>query len=77
MSGINLWEQLLRRSCPHRFSWPRVDDNQRHYQICLICGTAYEYNWNLMSRTNRLLVSVSQGKRDRSISGRVIEPLSS
>ena len=52
---MSLWQELLNRICPHRFSWPRIDDNDRHYQICLLCGTAYEYDWQTMSRTNRLL----------------------
>ena len=56
---MTLWQQLLRRACPHRFAWPRVDDDGRHYQICLLCGTAYEYDWKAMCRTNRRL-TVSQ-----------------
>jgi len=58
---MTLWEQLLRRSCAHRFGWPRIDDDGRHYQICLICGDAYEYDWTTMCRTDRRLrVNVSQ-----------------
>lgn len=48
-------EKLLRRGCSHRFSWPRVDSNGRHYQICLTCGTAYEYDWRAMRQTGKLL----------------------
>ncbi|MGA2859821.1 MAG: hypothetical protein ABSE40_23370 [Candidatus Sulfotelmatobacter sp.] len=51
--------KLLLR-CTHRFSWPRIDDNGRHYQVCLACGTAYEYDWEMMRRTNRLLVAAVQ-----------------
>jgi hypothetical protein len=47
---------LLKRACSHRFSWPRLDAAGRHYQICLLCGTAYEYDWSLMRRTRHLLV---------------------
>ncbi|HLV85401.1 MAG TPA: hypothetical protein VKV39_00385 [Candidatus Sulfotelmatobacter sp.] len=47
-------ENLLRQSCSHRFGWPRVDGCGRHYQICLDCGTAYEYNWDDMRQTGRL-----------------------
>jgi hypothetical protein len=42
------------QGCSHRFAWPRIDANGHHYQICLLCGTAYEYDWRLMQRTNRL-----------------------
>jgi hypothetical protein len=47
---------LLKRACSHRFGWPRLDAAGRHYQICLLCGTAYEYDWTLMRRTRRILV---------------------
>ena len=43
--------------CSHRFSWPRIDDNGCHYQICADCGTAYEYDWKMMKRTEHLLVT--------------------
>ncbi len=52
---VNLLKLLLRQGCTHRFSWPRIDDNGRHYQVCLACGTAYEYDWEMMRRTGRLL----------------------
>lgn len=51
---MNFLKQLLNRGCSHRFSWPRVDQDGRHYQICLTCGTAYEYDWRMMRRTDRL-----------------------
>jgi hypothetical protein len=58
---MSLWNELMKRSCAHRFAWPRIDDDGRHYQVCLLCGSAYEYDWETMCRTNRLLaVSVSQ-----------------
>jgi len=40
--------------CVHRFAWPRIDANDRHYQTCVLCGTAYEYDWRMMRRTGRL-----------------------
>jgi hypothetical protein len=57
---VKLLKLLLRQGCTHRFSWPRIDDNGRHYQICLACGTAYEYDWRMMRRTGRLLVQSAQ-----------------
>jgi hypothetical protein len=52
---MNFLERLLARGCAHDFSWPRIDDDGRHYQICLMCGTAYEYDWRMMRRTDRML----------------------
>jgi hypothetical protein len=50
-------KQLFGQGCLHRFSWPRVDTSGHHYQICSNCGTAYEYDWTLMKRTERVLVT--------------------
>jgi hypothetical protein len=62
---LNLLKQLLRRTCPHRFSWPRQGPNGCHYQICLACGTAYEYDWDTMQRTSRVLVEpVDPGRNE-------------
>lgn len=52
---MNLLRKLLGQGCTHRFSWPRVDEHGRHYQICLSCGTAFEYDWQQMKHTGRLL----------------------
>jgi len=52
---MNFLKRLLGQGCSHRFTWPRIDANGRHYQICPLCGTAYEYDWSIMRRTDRLL----------------------
>ena len=44
---------LLAKLCPHRFTWPQSVHGQ-DYQVCLICGTAYEYDWRTMRRVRRL-----------------------
>jgi hypothetical protein len=38
-------------SCAHKFSWPRRGDSGEYYQVCLMCGTEYGYDWNAMRRT--------------------------
>ena len=48
---------ILGRGCTHRFSWPRIDARGHYYQVCADCGTAYEYDWTLMRRTERFLVT--------------------
>jgi len=50
-------ERFFGEFCPHRFTWPRLSGDGQHYQICLICGTAYGYDWKRMQRTDRLLVT--------------------
>ena len=57
---MKLWKFVTVTSCSHRFSWPRMDDRGRHYQICLSCGASYEYDWKAMRRTNRLLLTAAQ-----------------
>jgi len=53
---MNFLKNLLARGCKHKFSWPRVDPDGRHYQICSACGRAYEYDWKRMRRTDHVLV---------------------
>jgi hypothetical protein len=59
---MKLLRLLLRQGCAHRFSWPRSNNNGRHYQICLACGAAYEYDWQIMRRTNRPMVKAIAGE---------------
>ena len=56
---MKLLKLFLRQGCKHRFSWPRIDENGRHYQVCLACGTAYEYDWQAMKRTDVLLITAA------------------
>ena len=51
---------LLQRLCPHRFSWPH-SVHGRDYQVCLICGGTYEYDWATMRRVRRLDVAPNGG----------------
>jgi hypothetical protein len=53
--ALNLIKKFLRRACTHRFTWPRMDASGRYYQVCLACGTAYEYDWELMRQTGKVL----------------------
>jgi hypothetical protein len=57
---MNFLKQLLGRGCTHRFAWPRIGADGRHYQICLACGKAYEYDWRMMRRTDRQLATNPQ-----------------
>ncbi len=41
-------------ACPHQFSWPRREENGAYYQLCLVCGSKYEYDWKQMRRTTRI-----------------------
>lgn len=53
MAG-QFFKQLFEKLCPHRFSWPH-SAHGRDYQVCLICGAAYEYDLMTMRRTGRLM----------------------
>jgi len=57
---MTLLQRLVGEFCPHRFAWPRLSGNGQHYQICLVCGIAYEYDWKSMHRTDRPLVMNGQ-----------------
>ena len=54
---MNFLKQLFGRGCQHRFAWPRIDLTGNHYQMCSRCGTAYEYDWIMMRRTERLVTT--------------------
>jgi hypothetical protein len=41
---------------PHRFCWPHCGIDGKDYQICLRCGTAFEYDLAKMHRTRRLVL---------------------
>ena len=63
---MNFLKRLLGSGCSHRFAWPRIDANDRHYQTCLDCGTAYEYDWKMMRRTGRLADARHRWRADTS-----------
>jgi hypothetical protein len=48
-------KRLIENLCPHRFSWPHSGAGGQDYQVCLICGTAYEYDLVSMRRTGRVI----------------------
>ena len=55
--AVTFLKQILEKFCNHRFSWPHSGIDGRDYQVCLICGTIYEYDWGKMCRTHRVKAS--------------------
>ncbi|HUK26370.1 MAG TPA: hypothetical protein VLV49_17450 [Terriglobales bacterium] len=56
-------ERLLQVFCRHQFSWPHTGTHGQYYQVCLVCGAAYDYDWATMRRTRRRVVlSEMQGE---------------
>lgn len=49
-----LMDVLTRGRCSHEFSWPRRAASGEYYQVCLLCATAYHYDWKTMRRGHRL-----------------------
>jgi hypothetical protein len=62
--AMKLLKRFFGSVCLHRFTWPRVDANGSHYQRCMRCGTAYEYDWRMMHRTNRVLAAITPNASD-------------
>jgi hypothetical protein len=50
-----LLDRLLKMFCQHEFSWPRIGSDGQDYQVCLHCGRAFLYDWELMQRTGPLV----------------------
>jgi hypothetical protein len=49
-----LMDVLMLGRCSHEFSWPRRAASGEYYQVCLLCATAYEYDWKTMRRGSRV-----------------------
>jgi len=49
-----LMDVLMLGRCSHEFSWPRRAATGEYYQVCLLCATAYQYDWKTMRRGNRV-----------------------
>lgn len=45
---------LMLGRCSHEFSWPRRAASGEYYQVCLVCATAYQYDWKTMRRGDRV-----------------------
>lgn len=58
---MKLLRRLLGR-CSHRFSWPRSGEDGRDYQVCLICGATFSYDWEQMRQTGLSREPQSQAK---------------
>ena len=54
---VQLLKRILQKCCRHRFSWPHTGTHGQDYQVCLICGAAYEFDCSTMTRTGRLVDS--------------------
>jgi len=39
--------------CPHEFAWPRKTPDGDYYQVCLVCGDEYQYDWPTMQRLGK------------------------
>jgi hypothetical protein len=49
-----LMDVLMLGRCSHEFSWPRRTANGEYYQVCMVCATAYQYDWKTMRRGSRV-----------------------
>lgn len=54
-------QRLIENLCPHRFSWPHSGTHGQDYQVCLICGTAFGYDWTTMRRTGPIALPTATG----------------
>ena len=49
-----LLEMVSLFQCAHEFSWPRRRESGDYYQVCLLCGAEYHYDWHSMRRTRQV-----------------------
>ena len=55
-----LMDVLMLGRCSHEFSWPRRAASGEYYQVCLLCATAYQYDWKTMRRGSRVEEPISE-----------------
>lgn len=59
--GSRLLEVISLFNCSHQFGWPRRSQDGAYYQVCLVCGAEYDYDWAAMRRTAKR----SRAERER------------
>jgi len=64
-----LMDVLMLGRCSHEFSWPRRAASGDYYQVCLLCATAYQYDWKTMRRGNRVEEPTAESTTVRRRSG--------
>jgi len=52
--GAKLLDAITNRLCSHQFAWPRRRASGDYYQVCVLCGAEYSYDWSTMTRTGRI-----------------------
>jgi hypothetical protein len=57
-----LLDVMFLKHCPHEFSWPRRLQNGDCYQVCMLCGDQYGYDWKKMRRLDRIDSPVAVGE---------------
>jgi PilZ domain len=45
--------QIFPGMCRHEFGWPRKTPDGDYYQVCLLCGDEYQYDWPTMQRLGK------------------------
>jgi len=65
-----LMDVLMLGRCSHEFSWPRRAANGEYYQVCMVCATAYHYDWKTMRRGSRVDEPMAETATVRRRSGR-------
>src|SRR5271169_2923213 len=64
-----LMDVLMLGRCSHEFSWPRRAASGEYYQVCMVCATAYQYDWKTMRRGSRVDEPVAETSTVRRRSG--------
>ena len=65
-------KRILEVFCRHQFTWPHSGVCGQDYQVCLLCGAVYEYDWGTMRRTRRR-ASPSLGQEELKSSHRHVD----
>lgn len=53
MDKNGIFRMFASSGCSHQFSWPRRSPSGEYYQVCVLCGVEYNYDWSAMRRLGR------------------------
>ena len=68
--GSRLLEVISLFQCSHQFGWPRRAQEGDYYQVCLVCGAEYAYDWSEMRRTHKRSRAAHERESSRRSPGR-------
>lgn len=62
-----LLSSLFTQACSHQFAWPRRSADGTVYQVCVLCGDCFRYDWRTMSRGEKIALNRQASTSSRTV----------